>query len=64
MEPIKTWQQKLTSGINSLAEEFGLDDGSASRMREFVFQIAKDQYLAGNRSGIRWARTQGAKSAS
>lgn len=64
MEPLKLWQQKLTSGINSLSEEFGLDDAATSRMREFIFQIAKDQYLAGNKSGIRWIRTQGSKSAS
>lgn len=56
-EQFSNWFDKLTSGLNSLAEELGLDDMSAARMRDFVVGIAKDQYKAGNRAGIRWARS-------
>jgi len=51
------WYKQLASACNSLAEELGLDDFGSTKMREFVFATAKDQFRAGNRSGIRWARS-------
>jgi hypothetical protein len=51
----KTWHEKLTQRANSLAEEFGLDDASAGRLRDFVVEIARSQYKVGNKSGIAWA---------
>jgi hypothetical protein len=56
-EQFSHWFDKLTAGLNSLAEELGLDDMATSRMRDFVVGIAKEQYKAGNRAGIRWARS-------
>ncbi len=57
-EPAKTtWYADLVNETNGLAEEIGLDDMATTRLRDFVVAKAKDQYKAGNRSGIRWART-------
>ncbi len=53
----KGWHIELGAAINGLAEELGLDDLSTQRLRDFVFATAKEQFRAGNRSGIRWART-------
>lgn len=46
----------LIRAVNGFAEEIGLDDFNADRMREFVVSTAKSQYMAGNRAGIYWAR--------
>ncbi len=51
------WYKNLISSINTLAEEIGLDDSSTQKLREFIFAQSKEQFKAGNRSGIRWART-------
>lgn len=53
----KGWHIELGTAINGLAEELGLDDQSTQRMRDFIFETAKEQYRTGNRCGIRWART-------
>lgn len=50
------WYSELVASANGLAEELGLDDMSTKRLRDFIFEKAKDQFKAGNRSGIRWAR--------
>ena len=51
------WLTTLTSKVNTLAEEFGLDDAGLERFRDFVVSVAKAQYVAGNSAGIHWART-------
>ena len=63
--PVKTagWYGRLVSAINGFGEELGLDDQSTSRLREFVMATAKDQFKAGNKSGIRWARMNPPRSA-
>ncbi len=50
------WYTELVTSANSLGEELGLDDMSTRRLRDFIFEKAKEQFKAGNRSGIRWAR--------
>ena len=57
------WYKELASSCNGLAEELGLDDFGTSKMREFVFAKAKEQFKAGNRNGIRWARSTPASAA-
>jgi hypothetical protein len=51
------WQTAIINTSNTLAEEFGLDDLASQKLRESVMTIAREQYKAGNRSGIKWART-------
>ncbi|MFH1236054.1 MAG: hypothetical protein V1685_03910 [Parcubacteria group bacterium] len=52
------WYVELVSKVRELCEEIGLDDAAESKVRELMIEKAKDQYMAGNRSGIRWARQQ------
>lgn len=51
-----TWFTKVLASINTLAEELGLDDMGTQKLREFVLAKCKEEYMTGNRSGIRWAR--------
>ncbi len=51
------WYGTLIQDLENLADELGLDAASSLRLREFVLAKAKEQYKEGNRSGIRWART-------
>lgn len=55
-QPKTGWHIELGAAINGLADELGLDDMSTQRLRDFIFEKAKEEYKAGNRSGIRWAR--------
>ena len=52
------WYKTLISKLNSLSEEFGLDDMQTVKFRDFVVAIAKDQYKVGNKSGAAWAFQQ------
>lgn len=59
MESTKnTWYELLTIQCHTLAEKLGLDDLGAEELKSFINRIAKDQYKAGNKSGIRWAFKQ------
>lgn len=53
-----SWYKKLLSQLNSLAEQFGLDDLQLDQFRDFSVTLAKDQFRAGNKSGIAWAYRQ------
>ncbi|MFC1787878.1 hypothetical protein ACFLZY_01515 [Patescibacteria group bacterium] len=58
------WYKELMSKINNLAEEFGLDDLSCDKFRDFVFERSREQYMAGNRAGIAFAHKQAGTSQS
>lgn len=49
------WYQLLLDKINSLSEEFGLDDVQTNQFRNFVVRLAKEQYKIGNKYGASWA---------
>jgi hypothetical protein len=49
------WYQALTDRVNTLSEEFGLDDMQTVSFRDFVVGLAREQYRVGNKSGISWA---------
>ncbi|MFH1405149.1 MAG: hypothetical protein ABIH21_03575 [Patescibacteria group bacterium] len=52
------WFKDLVAKLNSIAEEVGLDDMSVDKLKEFMLEVARNQYSAGNRSGIAWAKSQ------
>ena len=52
------WYSALTDRVNTLSEEFGLDDSQSVRFRDFTMGLAKEQYRVGNKSGISWAFKQ------
>lgn len=58
-----SWFMSLIASIQGMAEELGLDDMSSQKLREFVLNIAKEEFKAGNRSGISWARKNSSKNA-
>lgn len=52
------WINALTDRVNTMAEEFGLDDSQTNRFRDFTIEMAKEQYKVGNKSGIAWLHKQ------
>ncbi|MBU4314886.1 hypothetical protein KJ673_00590 [Patescibacteria group bacterium] len=51
------WMSKLNNRIQTLVHNLGLPNDIGQSIKEFVFEVAKEQYRVGNSSGIRWART-------
>ncbi len=50
------WMSKLSNRIQTLVHNLGLPSDMGQNLKEFIFEVAKEQYKAGNNSGIRWAR--------
>jgi len=53
-EPTGTWYTKLLNDISDLTQELDLEDPHKSTLRDYIIKISKQQYQAGNKSGIRW----------
>ncbi|HAL49977.1 MAG: hypothetical protein UU40_C0019G0002 [Candidatus Uhrbacteria bacterium GW2011_GWD2_41_121] len=51
------WVTELNNRIQTIVHNLGLNTDLGAHMKEFVFQVAREQYMAGNKNGIRWART-------
>ncbi len=60
MEEIQnlSWYKRITISTNTLAEELELNEHQTDLIRQHVITIARDQYKAGNNSGIKWIRKQ------
>lgn len=58
----KGWFQKLMNRFESLMHQLDVPDEVVPEIRAFLMQVAKEQYLSGNNSGIRWARLNPQKS--
>lgn len=54
-EKKNNWFQALQDKINSLSEQFGLDEVQRHTFRDFVVNIAREQFKVGSRSGAGWA---------
>lgn len=52
------WIHSINDRVNNLAEEFGLNDTQTNRFRDFTFEMAREQYKVGNKSGIAWIYKQ------
>jgi len=54
------WIIALTNDLNTTLAKHGAptDDDLAQELRKLMLDIARSQYIAGNRSGLRWANTQ------
>lgn len=55
------WYNKLMTNLGSFCQHWELDAEDREELRTFVTDIAKEQYMAGNRAGIKWLRIQLAK---
>lgn len=51
------WYSDVISKSNRFAESFQLDEMQSANLREFILEVAQEQYKMGNRSGIAWARS-------
>lgn len=52
------WFVNLIARFQQLADRIDMPDEATAEIRQFMIEIAKEQYLAGNRSGIAWIRKQ------
>lgn len=53
----QNWYANLMDRCNELAERFGLDDLHVGEMRNFVVDVAREQYKSGSKSGYRYAKS-------
>jgi hypothetical protein len=56
--PKARWYVDLTGKFNDIVDRTAVDEDAASEFKVLLLETARNQYLAGNRSGIRWAREQ------
>lgn len=56
--PKAKWYVELMERFNVIVEKQALPEDVASELKVFMLEVARKQYMAGNRSGIRWAREQ------
>lgn len=52
------WYHSLMTGLETIAEQLQIEGEERLALREFVVRVAKEQFAAGNRSGIKWLRIQ------
>ena len=57
------WYIDLCTELDALLEGLEVHEEGIEEVKTFVLELARNQYLAGNRSGIRWAREQAHASA-
>lgn len=53
-----SWYHALTTGIETIGEQLELQGEERLALREFLMKMAKEQYMAGNKAGIKWLRMQ------
>ncbi|MCR4312062.1 MAG: hypothetical protein NUV56_02135 [Candidatus Uhrbacteria bacterium] len=61
--PKQLWYKKLTESFTMLTRKHGLPEDIADEFLGFIIDMAKQQYKAGNSSGIIWARKNPVKPA-
>ena len=54
--PTAKWYVELIVKFKKLMELHGMPDDVALDVKDFVLDVAREQYMAGNRCGIAWAR--------
>ena len=52
------WYHTLMTGIETIGEQLDLQGEERLALREFIMKMAKEQYMAGNKAGIRWLRME------
>ena len=52
------WYHMLMTGIETIGEQLDLQGEERLALREFIMKMAKEQYMAGNKAGIRWLRME------
>lgn len=58
----KNWSAQLMERFDALMKKFDMPEDIQIDLRNFVSDVAREQYMAGNRNGIGWLRKKaGAK---
>ena len=55
------WYVNMVTRLNELSNKLGLEGPAVSEVRDFMFEIAKEQFKSGNKSGIRFAMSDEGK---
>ncbi|MEK9131029.1 MAG: hypothetical protein AAB429_02845 [Patescibacteria group bacterium] len=57
----QSWYSALLGNITTMADQLELESEQRQSLRDFIVEVAKAQYCAGNKAGIHWLRVQMAK---
>ena len=50
----QNWYDKISDSFESLMRKFDMPEDMQIEIREFMFGVAREQFKAGNKSGISW----------
>jgi len=54
--PKAKWYIELLERLGSLTEKYSIPEDIESEFKVLLLEVAREQYMTGNRSGIAWAR--------
>ena len=57
-QPKAKWYIELMQRFNAVTEKVAAPEHVANEFKVLLFDVAREQYMAGNRSGIAWIRKQ------
>lgn len=57
----QSWYSSLLGNITTMADQLELESEQRESLRDFIVDVAKTQYCAGNKAGIHWLRVQMSK---
>lgn len=52
------WYRELMQRFGNLMSRLGLSQNESDQIKEFLLAIAREQYMTGNRCGIKYAHEQ------
>ncbi len=55
-EEKKNWSARIMDKFDALMSKFDMPEDIQIDLRNFVSEVAREQYKAGNKSGIAWLR--------
>ena len=62
VEAKKNWSAQIMDKFDAIMTKFDMPEDIQVDLRSFVSEVAREQYKAGNKSGINWLRKKaGAK---
>ena len=56
--PKAKWYVELMQKFENLMQALGIPENASNEIKTFILEISREQYMAGNKSGIRWQRVQ------
>lgn len=57
-KPKATWYLSLMEKFELLTKQFSIPEDTASAFKLLLLETAREQYMAGNKSGIHWMKKQ------